>query len=61
MTYQPHAMLATDATADAHRQYSLDQIKSLISQAANIAEQESLSLLHNALTLMKQVAETCTK
>ncbi len=61
MTYEPTHIMAATAAGDNHRQYSLDQIKSLLGQAAGIAEQEGLALLNSALTVMRDMTEACCR
>jgi D-mannonate dehydratase len=59
MSFEPDNMMLPDVAEELHRSYSLDQIKSLLSQAAGIAEQEGMSALNELLLSVTKVAENC--
>jgi hypothetical protein len=61
MTYETAALQTADVQENLHRDYSYDQIKSLVSQAASIAEQEGMTLIQDALGLLRQFITTCQK
>jgi D-mannonate dehydratase len=59
MSLEPNNLNLPHVAEELHRSYSLDQIKSLLSQAAGIAEQEGMSALNDLLRSVTKVAETC--
>jgi hypothetical protein len=59
MNYESDDLQLPDVAQELHRGYSIDQIRSLLTQAAGIAEQEGMNALNELLLSVSKVAENC--
>jgi hypothetical protein len=59
MKFESDDMQLPEVAQELHRGYSLDQIKSLLKQAAGIAEQEGMCALNELLLSVSKVADNC--